>query len=178
MAEALDQRDFSRAMALRGHGFTEILDIYLRVRRMRQKQPKDAFRVALLFAGAPAAGMNAAAKTVIRELLNYGHTVLGVHGGFRGLARGDMKEMQWSDVSQWSQVSKKIEREKQRRRRRRRRRKEEEEKKKEKKTKERKSAGPRLGGDPLWDSCFFFLFFFFLFLLLLLFLFYFFVFFS
>lgn len=104
MAIALDERDFKRAMQLRGHGFMEILDIYLRVRRMRCKQPPKVFRVAVLVAGAPAAGMNAAAKTVIRELINYGHVVMGVHGGFLGLARGDMRQLQWGDVSQWAQL--------------------------------------------------------------------------
>lgn len=50
--------------------------------------PQSNFSLAILNVGAPAAGMNAAARSAVRLALTYGHKVYGVHDGFQGLARG------------------------------------------------------------------------------------------
>ncbi len=84
LASALKARNFKLARELRGAGFSEILDVFLRVRRMRPMTPPRVFRVAVVFVGAPAAGMNAVAKTCVRELVNFGHVALGINGGFVG----------------------------------------------------------------------------------------------
>ena len=43
-----------------------------------------SFNVAVMHCGAPAGGMNQAAKVVIRDLIRRGHTPYGVTEGFRG----------------------------------------------------------------------------------------------
>ena len=46
--------------------------------------------------------MNAAARAAVRLGLHRGHTMLGVHGSFRGLIDGDVRELQWGDVEGWT----------------------------------------------------------------------------
>lgn len=52
--------------------------------------------------GAPAGGVNAATRIVVRLGLAHGHTVLGVRDGFRGLSEGHLAEMTWMSVDGWS----------------------------------------------------------------------------
>jgi len=59
------------------------------------------FRIAVLNAGAPAPGMNTAARAAVRLGLDNGHIMLGVNNGFEGLAEGEVKEMVWTSVSGW-----------------------------------------------------------------------------
>ena len=51
--------------------------------------------------GAPAGGMNAATRAVVRYCVNQGHTPLGVHNGFRGLLDGNVNELSWLGVDAW-----------------------------------------------------------------------------
>jgi 6-phosphofructokinase 1 len=45
--------------------------------------------------------MNTAVRVAVRVALDLGHTVLGVHNGFRGLVDGDFHELEWMSVSSW-----------------------------------------------------------------------------
>jgi 6-phosphofructokinase 1 len=60
------------------------------------------FRIAVLNAGAPAPGMNTAARAAIRLGLDQGHIMLGVRNGFEGLADSDIEEMKWMSTSGWA----------------------------------------------------------------------------
>ena len=62
------------------------------------------YRIAVLHAGAPAAGMNTAARSAIRLGLDAGHIMLGVSDGFEGLAEGKVREMDWTSVSGWASL--------------------------------------------------------------------------
>ena len=59
-------------------------------------------RIALVHSGSPAPGMNMAVRTATRWALAHGHEVLGIRGGFTGLARGDVEELDWMGVSGWA----------------------------------------------------------------------------
>ena len=59
-------------------------------------------RVALLHAGGLAPGMNTAARAAVRMGLHRGWTVLGVEGSWAGLADGQVRELDWSDVEGWA----------------------------------------------------------------------------
>jgi 6-phosphofructokinase 1 len=58
-------------------------------------------KLAILTAGAPTPGMNTAVRAATRLALDRGHTVLAVHNGFEGLARGEFEEFGWMSVSGW-----------------------------------------------------------------------------
>ena len=51
--------------------------------------------------GAPAGGMNAATRAVVRYCVNQGHIPLGVHNGFRGLLDENVDELSWLGVDAW-----------------------------------------------------------------------------
>ncbi|GAB5588197.1 6-phosphofructokinase [Umbelopsis nana] len=59
-------------------------------------------RIAILHVGAPAGGMNAATRTIVRYALNRGHKPLGVYNGFPGLLRGTIEELTWLSVDGWT----------------------------------------------------------------------------
>jgi 6-phosphofructokinase 1 len=45
--------------------------------------------------------MNTAIRVAVRLVLDRGHTMIGVRGGFEGFSRGDLVELQWQSVSGW-----------------------------------------------------------------------------
>ncbi len=104
VAEALEARDYDRALALRSHGFRETVEA---LRTFVRARPHDAsggarrFRIALLNAGAPAPGMNTAARAFVRILLDRGHEAIGVRNGFEGLVDGKAEELSWMSVHGW-----------------------------------------------------------------------------
>lgn len=51
--------------------------------------------------GAPACGMNAAVRSFVRNCIYRGDTVLGIHDGVEGLIAGNIRKMEWSDVTGW-----------------------------------------------------------------------------
>jgi 6-phosphofructokinase 1 len=54
--------------------------------------------------GAPAGGMNAAAKTAVRLCLNRGYTPLAIRNGFSGLIRDEVAPLTWQQVIGWQVV--------------------------------------------------------------------------
>ncbi len=102
--EALKSGDYDTAMALRGRGFQDAFrTLRTLLRAVPHPPPPDQRRLqlAVLTAGAPAAGMNTAVRAAVRLGLDRGHTVLGVYNGFRGLVEGTVEEMEWMSVSGW-----------------------------------------------------------------------------
>lgn len=51
--------------------------------------------------GAPAGGMNAATRTVVRFCVNAGHTPLAIHNGFKGLLDDHVAPLSWLEVDNW-----------------------------------------------------------------------------
>jgi 6-phosphofructokinase 1 len=104
VAEAINARDYERAMSLRSSSF---IDAFKTFKTMVRALPhpmdpaKKRFRIAVLNAGAPAPGMNTATRAAIRLGLDAGHIMLGVRNGFEGLIEGDMYETNWMSVSGW-----------------------------------------------------------------------------
>ncbi len=105
VAEAVEAKDFERAMSLRSSSFK---DAFLTFKTMVRALPhpidpsKKRFRIAVMHAGAPSPGMNTAARAAIRLGMDRGHVMLGVHNGFEGLADGEVEVMDWMSVSGWA----------------------------------------------------------------------------
>eukprot|EP00730_Choanoeca_flexa_P002949 TRINITY_DN11238_c0_g2_i3.p1 TRINITY_DN11238_c0_g2~~TRINITY_DN11238_c0_g2_i3.p1 ORF type:complete len:863 (+),score=216.72 TRINITY_DN11238_c0_g2_i3:65-2590(+) len=99
----LEAKDYDRVMDLRGRAFREELNLFFRIRQHSQDEPPaHAFNVCVLQMGAPAAGMNAACKAVVRDLINGGHNVYGSVGALEGIASGNLITMTWSSVKGWA----------------------------------------------------------------------------
>lgn len=104
VAEAIAQRDYDRAVTLRGGSFRENLGIFETLARARPKPPAEGqkrLRIAILNASAPAPGMNTATRAAVRLALDKGHRVIGVRHGFEGLINGAFEELDWMSVEGW-----------------------------------------------------------------------------
>ncbi|VDK41776.1 unnamed protein product [Anisakis simplex] len=105
--KAMDARDWDKAVKLRGRSFQRNLDTYRLLTKLHIPQEKDnlsaglIFNVAVINVGAPAGGMNAAVRSFVRMAIYHHCKVYGVQNSFEGLAKGDLKEMSWSDVNNW-----------------------------------------------------------------------------
>ncbi|MCW5942940.1 MAG: 6-phosphofructokinase [Fimbriimonadaceae bacterium] len=104
---AIQERDFARAMDLRGRGFAQSFAIQRTLVRSLPHAPdpeRRRLRIGVLNAGAPAPGMNAAVRVAVRLGLDHGHDVLGIEGGFRGLIENRMRSFAWMDVDHWASL--------------------------------------------------------------------------
>ncbi|KAG2184891.1 hypothetical protein INT43_000804 [Umbelopsis isabellina] len=106
VAEAISQKNFARAMELRDPQFADEYDAYIAstiIDDTTMRLPEhQQMRIAILHVGAPAGGMNAATRTIVRYALNRGHKPLGVFNGFPGLLNGSIEELTWLSVDGWT----------------------------------------------------------------------------
>jgi len=64
-------------------------------------RPKPRLNPSKCSMGAPAGGMNAATRAVVRYCVNQGHIPLAIHNGFRGLLDENVDELSWLGVDAW-----------------------------------------------------------------------------
>nr|XP_045007843.1 ATP-dependent 6-phosphofructokinase, platelet type isoform X4 [Jaculus jaculus] len=102
--KAMDERRFKDAVKLRGRSFEGNLKIYKRlaIKLPDDQIPKSNCNVAVINVGAPAAGMNAAVRSAVRVGIADGHKMFAVYDGFDGFAKGQIKEIGWTDVGGWT----------------------------------------------------------------------------
>ena len=60
---------------------------------------KQFKRIGVLTSGGDAPGMNAAVRAVVRTALSHGVEVMGIYRGYSGLIDGDIKKLEFRDVS-------------------------------------------------------------------------------
>ena len=63
------------------------------------KDMKEFKRIGVLTSGGDAPGMNAAIRAVVRTALSHGVEVMGIYRGYSGLIDGDVKKLEFRDVS-------------------------------------------------------------------------------
>jgi 6-phosphofructokinase 1 len=108
-SEVLGECNFEKKMKDRGkcfHNAYQIARILMKPEQLVETLPltEDAPCFAVLHSGAPAPGMNAAARAAVRLGINNGYRMLGVKRGFKGLINGDIKPLGWSDVNGWASM--------------------------------------------------------------------------
>jgi 6-phosphofructokinase 1 len=107
VADAIAAKDYEKAMKLRSTSFRESFNTLTTMVRALPHSPEPDqkhFRIGVLNSGAPAPGMNTAARAAIRLGLDQGHVMLGIKNGFEGLAKGEVEEMHWMSVSGWASL--------------------------------------------------------------------------
>jgi 6-phosphofructokinase 1 len=105
VAEAIQARDYEKAISLRSSSFNDAFRTLKTMVRALPHPPaadQKRFRIAVFNAGAPAPGMNTAGRAAVRLGLDQGHIMLGVSNGFEGLAEGEVRELEWTSVSGWA----------------------------------------------------------------------------
>ncbi|XP_037035820.1 ATP-dependent 6-phosphofructokinase isoform X2 [Bradysia coprophila] len=109
VAKAMAEKNWDLAVQLRGRSFARNLETYKMLTRLKppkesfdaEGRPVEGFTLAVMHIGAPACGMNAAVRSFVRNCIYRGDTVLGIHDGVEGLIAGNIKKMEWSDVTGW-----------------------------------------------------------------------------
>lgn len=105
VSAAIQAREYEKAMDLRSTSFKEAFSTLKTMVRALPHPPEPSqkrLRIAILNAGAPAAGMNTAGRIAIRLGLDQGHIMLGISNGFDGMAKNQIREMNWMSVAGWS----------------------------------------------------------------------------
>ncbi|KAK4058394.1 6-phosphofructokinase, alpha subunit [Microbotryomycetes sp. JL221] len=105
VAKAIEAKDFAKALSLRDPEFEECLHAFRATTRLNETYrvpEKERMRIGIIHTGAPAGGMNAATRTAVRYCLCHGHTPLAIYNGFVGLLNGNIAELSWLRVDQWS----------------------------------------------------------------------------
>ncbi|EIN09685.1 6-phosphofructokinase [Punctularia strigosozonata HHB-11173 SS5] len=105
VSDAITAKDFKKAMSLRDPEFIESLDAFFETSRWdpHARSAKEKWmRVGIMHVGAPAGGMNAATRAMVRYCIRHGHTPLLIHNGFRGLLDDDVFEPSWLGVDNWA----------------------------------------------------------------------------
>jgi 6-phosphofructokinase 1 len=107
VTEAIAAKDYENAINLRSPSFKDAFNtLATMVRALPHPALPDQkhFRIGIMNSGAPAPGMNTAARAAIRLGLDQGHIMLGIKNGFEGLAKGEVEEMYWMGVSGWASL--------------------------------------------------------------------------
>ncbi len=102
---AIAERDFDKAMALRGSNYQAAFRTLRTLVRALPHAPtpgQKRLRLAIMHTGAPAPGMNTAVRAAVRLGVDQGHMMFGVRNGFQGLIAGDISEMNWMSVNGWA----------------------------------------------------------------------------
>jgi len=123
VAKAVEGKEFDLAMQLRGPDFVRVWETMKAITKATVAAAEhegarilplltfdeliDFFElqqlsIAVMNVGAPAPGMNSAARTITRLSIGKGHKVYAIYDGFRGLADDEVQRMSWLDVDSWS----------------------------------------------------------------------------
>jgi 6-phosphofructokinase 1 len=107
VSQAITAKDYEQAMSLRSASFKDAFNTLTTMVRALPHEPAPSqkrFRIWVMNCGAPAPGMNTAARAAVRLGLDQGHVMLGIKNGFEGLAKGEVEEMRWMSVSGWASL--------------------------------------------------------------------------
>jgi 6-phosphofructokinase 1 len=97
-------QQFDLAFQARGSAFGEFWKILVAVSGALQvpRGVQATQAVAVATVGAPAPGMNHCCRAAVRLLMERGHRVLLVHGGFDGMEQNHFEEAHWMSCSGWA----------------------------------------------------------------------------
>ncbi|KAM3180396.1 hypothetical protein ACTXT7_016362 [Hymenolepis weldensis] len=110
VAAAIAKRDFEQAVFLRGRSFMTNVDTYITLSKINPPAVENRtflcsqankLRVGVVNVGAPAGGVNAAMRSIIRIAITKGYRVMGIFEGFQGLVNGEVRDILWDDVRGW-----------------------------------------------------------------------------
>ena len=107
VARAVDEKDYERAMELRGNSVKEAfvtLKTMLRALPHPPQPGQKRMRLAVMHSGSPAPGFNTAVRAAVRIGLDRGHIMLGVRNGFPGMIDEEIYEMNWMSVNGWASM--------------------------------------------------------------------------
>lgn len=107
VAEAIEAKNFKKAIGLRDSEFVEHLNNFIAMNSADHNEPalpKDKrLKIGIITIGAPAGGMNSAVYSMATYCMSRGHTPYAIHNGFTGLARHEsVRSINWLDIEGWT----------------------------------------------------------------------------
>ena len=106
VAEAIENKDFDRAMELRDSHFADAYENYLSTTLHDDGShllpEKERLNIGIIHVGAPSAGFNSATRAAALYCLSKGHQLYAIQNGFSGFIKeGLAKRLSWLDVEGW-----------------------------------------------------------------------------
>ncbi|CCH59403.1 hypothetical protein TBLA_0B05760 [Henningerozyma blattae CBS 6284] len=106
VAEAIENKDFDKAISLRDTEFIELYENFLSTTIKDDGTEllpvTERLNVGIVHVGAPSAALNAATRSAALYCLSHGHKPYAILNGFAGLIQtGKVKELNWLDVENW-----------------------------------------------------------------------------
>ncbi|CAI4714614.1 CFF_collapsed_G0043550.mRNA.1.CDS.1 [Saccharomyces cerevisiae] len=106
VAEAIQAKDFKRAMSLRDTEFIEHLNNFMAINSADHNEPKlpkdKRLKIAIVNVGAPAGGINSAVYSMATYCMSQGHRPYAIYNGWSGLARHEsVRSLNWKDMLGW-----------------------------------------------------------------------------
>ncbi len=107
VAEAIEAKDFKKAIGLRDSEFVEHLNNFIAMNSADHNEPDlpedKRLKIGIINVGAPAGGMNSAVYAMATYCMSRGHTPYAIHNGFTGLARHEsVRSINWLDIEGWA----------------------------------------------------------------------------
>lgn len=103
----IENKEFDKAIKLRGGSFKESLETFDTLSRARPNPPDEStptLNILVMNAGTLAPGMNIAVRTAVRLGMDKGHRIFGVRNAFKGLISNDIQELDWMYVEDWTSM--------------------------------------------------------------------------
>lgn len=106
VAEAIEAKDFDKAMSLRDTTFASAYETYLLTTLHDDGShllpETERLHIAIVHVGASLSALNATTRAAALYCLSKGHKLYAVQNGFSGLIHeGNLKELSWMDVDGW-----------------------------------------------------------------------------
>ncbi|EDO19484.1 hypothetical protein Kpol_1018p12 [Vanderwaltozyma polyspora DSM 70294] len=106
VADAIQAKDFEKAMSLRDTEFIEHFDNYMAINNADNGIPKlpadKRLKIAIVNVGAPAGGINSAVYSMATYCMSQGHKPYAIYNGFSGLVRHEsVRSLEWKDIIGW-----------------------------------------------------------------------------
>lgn len=106
VAEAIEAKDFDRAMGLRDSTFSSIYTNYLvttlHAAGENYVPERERLNIGIVHVGASSSALNATTRAATLYCLSKGHRLFAIQNGFSGLIHtGNFRELSWLDVCGW-----------------------------------------------------------------------------
>ena len=100
--DAMEKRDFKRAVELRGLSFQRNLETYIKMSKLELKAgsmvTQTSYTLGVMNIGAPSCGVNSVIRSFVRHGVSRGCKILGIQDGFEGLISDMVKPLDWKSV--------------------------------------------------------------------------------
>lgn len=106
VSDAIQEKDFKKAMSLRDTEFIEHLNNFMAINSADHNEPdlprNKRLKIAVVNVGAPAGGVNSAVYSMATYCMSRGHKPYAIYNGWSGLCRHEsIRSLDWASMLGW-----------------------------------------------------------------------------